>query len=310
MSDRQATAPTDEPIWNFSSGLILDPLDYYHAKILTTIAVYYRYTQQDDAVALYNRAFELSKPALERTLTQKPPEIVVSQNGTYLTMQLAKQSLSSEINGFWVESSLLKMGVESLKELKKLKSLIKDADLIRKVEVEIKKYGSVIERLDLDLGKHSKRKSKSGRQHSYQSVNQNRLEKLWNAIIFIVLGVGTSLVSSAITHYSLQALNIDKNWGLIFFGTILVWLIWAIGQQFLLSIVGLLESLFKRDFRSNSVVRFVIAFLVFLGGGIPEIILGGWPVILSILFTSGIFIIIYSFVKRIMQPKLFRQRDK
>ena len=83
-------------------------------------------------------------------------------------------------------------------------------------------------------------------------------------------------------------LKIYKYWILISAGTISAWVIWAVGQRILRSIVGLFSKLVKMDLNQNPIVQIVIGLLVFLGGLAVSIYLGGWPVLPSILIATGI----------------------
>lgn len=201
-------------------------------------------------------------------------------------------------SGFWVDSSLLMMGTQSLKELKKLKSGIQDSELIEKVEVESRTYSGIIEMLEKDLKRQSKREGKSEGKDGYKGVNQQRIEKVWNTVIFIFLGLATSLAGSTITYYGLELLKIYKYWILISAGTISAWLIWAVGQRILRSIFGLFSRLVKRDLNENPIIQIVTGLLVFLGGLAASVFLGGWPVLPSILIATGILGLLNLLVRR------------
>ncbi|MBN2043960.1 MAG: DUF2225 domain-containing protein [Anaerolineales bacterium] len=295
MSHRQSTAPSDEPIWNFSDGLILDPLDYYHGKILTSIGIYYRYTQQQSAVALYDRAYNLCKPAIERIKSSKTPKILFNGD-EYLTGELLKLSLAERRMGFWADDCLVMMGLQSLSQLKNLKSIIQDSTLIERIEVESKAYATEMQELEGALKKHYNKRNRPDEQQSYQVVDERRIEKRWNIILFFLFGLVTILASSALTFYGLEALKIYKYWLLIFGGTAATWLIWGLGQRLLEPAAKLIGRISKRDGYQHPIVKYVIPLVVFLGGVVFTVVYAGWPAIvsvgLSIILVLGLNLII------------------
>jgi len=291
MVHQQSDSPKEEVEWDFSEGLVLDPLDYYHAKTLYLAATNVRYERKSDALKLYLRSFDICQPALERSISTKSPQFNSIEQNDYFVKQMAALSNSRSSTGFWVDDCLVIHGYKSLTEINELKSLSTNSEDIMKIDAAIRNFNAPMKEFEAEISSLSEKQLKSGESR----LDEKFIVKFWNGFFFIFQLLIFSLITSGLAYWGLQQIKIETNYLLLAGATIAAWLSWAFVQSVLTSFTNFIFAMFKRD--SHRYIMPIAAIIGFIVGVLLAIFVAGWPALISILFTAGLMLLLNRVIK-------------
>jgi hypothetical protein len=296
MAEQQSTKPQDGAVWNSASGLVLDPLDYFHANILMAAAQYYRYSQKENAFELYVRALEVCKPALDQLISQKVPQLSKNQPVSHFTRQMIELSLSNPAKGFWVDNCLIVKGYQSVNGILDLKSLIPNSEVLRKIEFDRKKYAEAMAGIEKDLQQQAK--STSGQaKRSTKGYTENRVVGFWNSVVFVFLFLFVSIAASAVTYFGLGLIQVEVNFIRLAFATFFNWIVWAFIQVMGTAIIRSIFKLFNKQILPQSPMVNFMGFIGFVIGVVSAYLIASWPLLVSVAVAGFLMLLSRKIVK-------------
>lgn len=281
MAKQQAISPSDNPDWDFSEGLILEPLDYYHAKILYAFGDNTQFGNKADALKLFKRSFDICQPALHRIISTKTPQLKYDSQEDYFIKQMTNLSKTRFSKGFWVDDCLVKLGFDNLMQLNDLKINSSDAQMTKEIDSSLMLYLGNESKFKDEIQNLSQSKSTdtSGRRYSEKAI-----ERFWSVFFFVFQYLLFSSIAVGITTWGLGQFNVTANFLILFGATLAGLATWSLTQKAILFLSKGIFSLVKKP--AHPMTEQISTLIGLFAGVFLAVYISSWPVIISIVLVA------------------------
>jgi len=244
------------------------------------------------AFVLYQRAYDICEPALERRVSRKVPNVPLDQGGDRLGQALARVVLESPDSGggFWVDSCLVGIGYEALEALHKLRRQCESYTDRERIDSAA---GRVLPRLRKMKDEEEKRESRGmGLKERVirllSKVEEKKLERFLKAFFTVVIIGGSSVAAAFLAFLVFRLFQAPVLFWRVLLANVAALAVWAVIHLVILFVMSAVLLRSKPRAEPTLLQGYLSAAVSGICAVVVAALIGGWAGGVSLLMLAAI----------------------